>query len=144
MVFDQTKWVWMNGQLVRWRDATVNVSAHALHYGSGVFEGVRCYATEDGPAVFRLEAHLDRLFASAEVYGIKVPYSREELTAAVCEVIRLNGFESCYVRPICFFGSGVARGFSKLTGVTSFVVANSGKPSQVRAITNCRFVAVLR
>jgi branched-chain amino acid aminotransferase len=105
MSFDQTEWVWMNGEVVPWTGATVHVSAHTLHYGSGVFEGMRCYETEDGPAVFRLDPHLDRLYASAAVYGLEVPYSKDELAEAVCETIRLNGFSSCYVRPICYHGS---------------------------------------
>lgn len=105
MSFDESRWVWMNGELVPWRHANVHVSAHALHYGSGVFEGVRCYETADGPAVFRMEAHLDRLFASAQVYGIEIPYSADDLAEAVRKVISHNQFTSCYVRPICFYGS---------------------------------------
>src|SRR5256712_5404544 len=96
----------MNGGLVPWASATTHVSAHALHYGSGVFEGMRCYETPDGPAVFRLDAHLDRLFSSAQIYGLEIPYPQEGLREAVCEVIRRNDFNSCYVRPICYFGSG--------------------------------------
>jgi branched-chain amino acid aminotransferase len=83
----------------------VHVSAHALHYGSGVFEGVRCYETVDGPALFRLDAHLERLYYSASVYGMEIPYTREELAEAVCETVGRNEFRSCYVRPICFYGS---------------------------------------
>lgn len=105
MSFDSAKWIWMNGRCVRWDEATVHVSAHALHYGSGVFEGVRCYETEGGPALFRLDAHLERLYYSASVYGMEIPYTREELEEAVCEVIGRNEFRSCYVRPICFYGS---------------------------------------
>src|SRR3989441_2353745 len=105
MSFEQATWVWKNGELIPWKDATVHVSAHALHYGSGVFEGIRCYDTAEGPAVFRLDAHLDRLYDSASVYGMEIPYNRAQLAEAVCEVIRGNGFRSCYVRPICFFGS---------------------------------------
>jgi branched-chain amino acid aminotransferase len=106
MSFEQTKWVWMNGELVPWASANTHVSAHALHYGSGVFEGMRCYETPNGPAVFRLDAHLERLCSSAEIYGLVIPYEQAELTEAVCEVIRRNDFSSCYVRPICYFGSG--------------------------------------
>ena len=95
----------MNGRCVPWEQATVHVSAHALHYGSGVFEGIRCYETVDGPAVFRLDAHLDRLYASAAAYRMQIPYSKEELTEAVCETISRNGFTDCYVRPICYRGS---------------------------------------
>lgn len=105
MGFDQTNWVWMNGEVVPWSGATIHVSAHTLHYGSGVFEGMRCYQTEDGPAVFRMDAHLERLFSSAEAYGIQIPYSKDELQYAVCETIRCNEFTSCYVRPICYHGS---------------------------------------
>jgi branched-chain amino acid aminotransferase len=105
MSFDSAKWVWMNGRCVRWDEATVHVSAHALHYGSGVFEGLRCYETEGGPALFRLDAHLERLYYSASVYGMEIPYTREELEEAVCETITRNEFRSCYVRPICFYGS---------------------------------------
>jgi branched-chain amino acid aminotransferase len=105
MSFEQTKFVWMNGEVVAWDRATLHVSAHALHYGSGVFEGVRCYQTPDGPAIFRLDAHLDRLYASANIYGIEIPYSQEDLEQSTCEVILRNNFSSCYIRPICFFGS---------------------------------------
>ncbi len=106
MSFDESKWVWMNGRVIPWQNATTHVSAHGLHYGSGVFEGIRCYETDDGPAVFRLDAHLDRLYASAEIYGITIPYTREELTSGVDEIVRLNNFRSCYLRPICYLGSG--------------------------------------
>src|SRR6267142_1755953 len=106
MTFTDSKWVWMDGRAIPWQNATTHVSAHALHYGSGVFEGMRCYETDDGPAVFRLDAHLDRLYASAEIYGITIPYTREELASGVDEIIRLNNFRSCYVRPICYLGSG--------------------------------------
>lgn len=106
MTFDESKWVWMNGRAIPWQNATTHVSAHGLHYGSGVFEGMRCYETDDGPAVFRLDAHLDRLYASAEIHGITIPYTREELASGVDEIVRLNNFDSCYVRPICYLGSG--------------------------------------
>jgi branched-chain amino acid aminotransferase len=106
MAFEESKWVWMDGDLIPWLNATTHVSAHALHYGSGIFEGIRCYATQGGPALFRLDAHLDRLYRSAEVYGIEIPYSQEELAEGVCDVVRRNGFGSCYVRPICYYGSG--------------------------------------
>jgi branched-chain amino acid aminotransferase len=105
MTFDQSKWVWRNGRIIPWQEATTHVSSHALHYGSGVFEGMRCYETADGPAIFRLDEHLDRLFESAAVHGMQIPYSREDLSEAVCELIDRNGFKSCYVRPLCFYGS---------------------------------------
>jgi branched-chain amino acid aminotransferase len=106
VTFNETKWVWMDGDVIPWNNATTHVSTHALHYGSGVFEGMRCYETLDGPAIFRLDAHLERLYESAEIYGIKIPYTRVELAEGICEVIRRNGFSSCYVRPICYYGSG--------------------------------------
>lgn len=106
MSFDLSKWVWSNGKLIAWRDASVHISTHTLHLGSGVFEAIRCYETENGPAVFRLDAHLDRLYDSASVYGIEVPYTREELTEAVDEIIRENGFTTCYLRLLCYHGSG--------------------------------------
>ena len=105
MTFDQSKWVWRNGELIPWAEATTHVSAHALHYGSGVFEGMRCYATEDGPAIFRLDAHLDRFYRSAQVYGLEIPFDQAALTDAISELVRRNEFESCYVRPICYYGS---------------------------------------
>jgi branched-chain amino acid aminotransferase len=105
MSFSDCRWVWKNGSLVGWQDATVHVSSHGLHFGTGVFEGIRCYRTESGPAVFRLSEHLDRLFASAAVYGMKIPYSKQELASAITEVVRANEFEACYVRPIALFGS---------------------------------------
>lgn len=105
MGFEQTEWVWMNGSCVRWQDATAHVSSHALHYGSGVFEGLRCYQTAHGPAVFRLDAHLERLFASAEAYQMAIPFSQDELADAICETIRRNRFSDCYIRPISYLGS---------------------------------------
>jgi branched-chain amino acid aminotransferase len=104
--FDLSKWVWSNGKLIAWRDASVHISTHTLHLGSGVFEAIRCYETENGPAAFRLDAHLNRLYESASIYGIDVPFTREELTEAVDEIIRQNGLSSCYLRLLCYHGSG--------------------------------------
>jgi len=101
----ESKWVWKNGEFLRWEDATTHVSVHALHYGSGVFEGIRCYETVDGPAIFRLDAHLERFYASAEFYGLQIPYSRDEFADATCQLIQMNEFKSCYIRPLCYFGS---------------------------------------
>jgi branched-chain amino acid aminotransferase len=106
MSFENIKWIWKNGEFIPWPDATVHVSAHGLHYGSGVFEGIRCYETNMGPAIFRLPEHLDRFQYSAGVYNFKIPYSAAELSEAICRLIILNGLSSCYVRPICFLGSG--------------------------------------
>jgi len=98
--------IWMNGEYVPWDDAKVHVLTHGLHYGTGVFEGVRCYDTEIGPAVFRHQDHLDRLFLSAELYYMPIPYEREQLRQATLELIARNGLRECYVRPIVFRGYG--------------------------------------
>ena len=106
MSFDQSKWVWRNGEIIPWNAATTHVSTHALHYGSAVFEGMRCYETADGPAVFRMNEHLERLNRSAAVHGMKIPFDPQELSDSICELIDLHDFQSCYIRPICFYGSG--------------------------------------
>jgi branched-chain amino acid aminotransferase len=106
MSFADVKFIWKDGEIIPWANATVHISAHALHYGSGVFEGIRCYETSDGPAVFRLGEHLERFHASAETYGFKIPFSNVELTDAMDELIVVNDLQSCYIRPIAFRGSG--------------------------------------
>lgn len=98
--------VWMNGKLVAWENATVHVLTHALHYGTGVFEGIRCYETTRGPAVFRLGDHLRRLERSAKIFLMELPFSVPEMKAATLELIAVNGLRSCYVRPIAFRGYG--------------------------------------
>lgn len=98
--------IWMNGELVDWHEAKVHVLTHALHYGSGVFEGIRAYETAKGAAVFRLTPHIERLFKSAKVYLMESPYSIEEIVAATKDVIRANGLNSCYIRPIMYRGYG--------------------------------------
>jgi branched-chain amino acid aminotransferase len=101
-----TEKIWMNGELVDWADAKVHVGAHGLHYGSGVFEGIRCYSTDAGPAVFRLTDHLRRLHQSASLLHMELPYPVEELKAASHELIGVNGLNECYLRPIAFYGFG--------------------------------------
>jgi len=98
--------IWMNGDFVAWEDAKVHVLTHGLHYGTGVFEGIRAYDTELGTAIFRHADHLDRLFRSAGLYYMPIPYSRDELRAAVHELIGRNSLQSCYIRPIVFRGYG--------------------------------------
>ena len=98
--------IWHNGEFVSWEDAKVHVLSHGLHYGTGVFEGIRCYETERGPAVFRHREHLDRLEKSAGLYYFELPYSAEELRTATHELIRRNGLRSCYIRPLAFRGYG--------------------------------------
>lgn len=96
--------IWMDGEYVDWDDAQIHVLTHGLHYGSGVFEGARCYATEHGPAIFRWDEHLDRLYNSAKPYDLDIEFSREELTEATVELIRRQDLGSCYIRPIVFYG----------------------------------------
>lgn len=98
--------IWMNGSIVDWDDAHVHLVSNTLQYGFGVFEGIRCYETADGPAVFRLKEHLLRLHNSAKILGFAVPYSIEVLTEATRKIIRANGFDKCYVRPIAYIGYG--------------------------------------
>jgi len=97
--------IWYDGKLVEWRSATTHVLTHSLHYGLAVFEGVRAYSTEIGTAIFRLKEHTDRLFNSAHIYMMKIPFTREQLMAAQSEVVRANHHDACYIRPIAFYGS---------------------------------------
>ena len=96
--------IWYDGQLVPWREATTHVLTHTLHYGLGVFEGVRAYDAEGGPAIFRLQDHTKRLFRSAHILQMKIPYSQEELNDAHIQVVRENGLKNAYLRPMCFYG----------------------------------------
>jgi branched-chain amino acid aminotransferase len=102
----ETEKIWMNGELVDWADARIHVGTHGLHYGTGVFEGIRCYDTERGPAVFRLVDHLKRLETSAKLIYMQLPYSVEELRTASFELIGANGLSECYLRPIAYCGYG--------------------------------------
>ena len=97
--------IWFDGELVPWRDARVHVLTHTLHYGLGVFEGVRAYATDQGPAIFRLREHTDRLFRSAHILGMQIPWSKDEINEAQLTVVRENGLKEAYLRPMCFYGS---------------------------------------
>jgi branched-chain amino acid aminotransferase len=98
--------IWMNGEFVAWEDANVHVLSHGLHYGTGVFEGIRCYATDRGPAVFRHRDHLERLAQSAALYHLDLPYAPDQIREATNELIRRNGLDSCYIRPLAFRGYG--------------------------------------
>ncbi len=103
---DTAKYIWMDGQLVDFEDATVHVLTHALHYGTGVFEGIRAYEAVGGTAVFRLQEHIDRMIRSAKAYQMDIGYTAEEMVEACKSVVRSNGFESAYIRPIVFLGLG--------------------------------------
>jgi len=102
----ETEKIWMNGELVDWADAKVHVGVHGLHYGSGVFEGIRCYDTPKGPAVFRLRDHVQRLHNSARLLYMEIPFSADDLVNACNEVVGANGLPECYIRPIAFYGYG--------------------------------------
>ena len=105
-MLQETSKIWMDGKFVDWKDATVHVLTHTLHYGLGVFEGIRCYKTVDGPAVFRLAEHVDRLFASAHISGMKIPFTQEEFSAAIVETLKVNKMEAGYIRPLVYVGYG--------------------------------------
>ena len=98
--------IWFNGEWVPWDEANIHVLSHVVHYGSSVFEGIRCYETAKGPAVFRLQDHIRRLYDSAKIYRMQIPYSQDQFTEAVLETIRVNGLRACYIRPIVYRGYG--------------------------------------
>jgi branched-chain amino acid aminotransferase len=103
---EKAEQIWLNGEFVPWDEAKVHVLSHGLHYGSGVFEGIRCYETERGPAIFRHKDHLDRLERSAAMYYLEMPYTGEQIRAATHELINRNQLRSCYIRPLAFRGYG--------------------------------------
>ena len=104
MAFPGTGKIWMNGSLVEWNDAKIHVGSHIVHYGSGVFEGARCYDTLGGPACFRLDAHVRRLFDSARIYRMDAPYDQQAITDAILDLIQVNKFRACYIRPLIYRG----------------------------------------
>jgi branched-chain amino acid aminotransferase len=98
--------IWMDGKLVEWDNAKIHILTHALHYGTAVFEGIRCYNTKNGPAIFRLEDHIKRLFNSCKMYHMTLEYSDKELREAIIETVKINKIKDCYIRPICYYGYG--------------------------------------
>lgn len=98
--------IWMDGKLVSWDDANVHVLTHTLHYGLGVFEGIRCYETGKGSAIFRLDEHVERLFDSAHIFMMKMPFSREQIKSAIIKTVKVNGMKECYIRPLVYIGYG--------------------------------------
>ncbi|MBS1192783.1 MAG: ilvE, partial [Nitrospirae bacterium] len=108
-----TEKIWMDGKFVPWNDAKVHVLAHTLHYGTGVFEGIRCYKTDSGSAVFRLKEHVDRLFGSMHILQMDCPFTREQVFDAILETIRVNKIDACYIRPLAFIGYGAMGVFPK-------------------------------
>ena len=138
---DKSEWIWINGEFVAWDDAQVHVLSHGLHYGTGVFEGIRCYETDRGPAVFRHRDHLERLANSAELFHLPLPYRPEQIHEATNELIRRNRLRSCYIRPLAFRGYG-EMGLYAPTGPVDMMVAvwpwgaylgEEGKANGVRA-----------
>ncbi len=108
-----TEKIWMNGSFVKWDDARVHILTHSLHYGTGVFEGIRCYKADSGPAVFRLQEHVDRLFDSAHILQMEMPFTRGSVTEAILETIRVNKIDACYIRPLAYIGYGAMGVFPK-------------------------------
>ena len=135
-----TKYVWFDGELIPWEHATVHVLSHGLHYGSGVFEGIRAYATSTGPAVFRLGDHMERLLRSAKAFRIPLSWSADQLSAAACDLVKANELPACYLRPIVFYGTGSIglnpKGAAVQTAIVAFewgsYLGSSGLESGVR------------
>lgn len=125
--FTKARFIWMNGSVVPWESAQVHITAHGLHYGTGVFEGIRAYSTADGPAIFRLDAHMQRMVASAAAYEIEMPYSADQLSEAAIEVVRANGLENAYLRPIAFFDSHSFAVWPRDCPVTVSIIAVPGR-----------------
>jgi len=103
---EKAKKIWMDGKLVDWDDAKVHVLTHSLHYGSAIFEGIRCYKTPNGPAIFRLNDHIKRFFNSAKIYFMPIPYTQQEIYNAIKQTVKVNGLQECYIRPISYYGYG--------------------------------------
>jgi len=106
MAFDESGKIWFNGKFVDWEEANIHVLSHVVHYGSSVFEGIRCYNTKQGPAIFRLKEHVDRLYNSARIYRMDIPYSQEEFLKAIVDTVQINRLKACYIRPVVFRGYG--------------------------------------
>jgi branched-chain amino acid aminotransferase len=106
MAWDESGKIWFNGELVDWNDAKMHVLSHVVHYGSSVFEGIRCYGNKNGSAVFRLEEHIERLFDSGRIYRMEIPFSTEDICKGVLDTIETNNLEECYIRPVVFRGYG--------------------------------------
>jgi branched-chain amino acid aminotransferase len=103
---ETTEFIWLNGKFVQWSDARIHVLSHTLHYGSGAFEGIRCYKTDKGPAIFRLKEHVKRMLDSFSIFGVPSPYSQEQIENAIKETVKANNLEEGYIRPLLFFGYG--------------------------------------
>lgn len=114
--------IWFDGKFIDWKDANIHVMSHVVHYGSSIFESLRCYKTPKGPAIFRTEAHIERLFESAKIYRMELPFSKKEMMRAVADSVKKNGYSECYIRPVVFRGYG-AMGLNPLNNPVHCVVA---------------------
>lgn len=137
MALTPTEKIWMDGELVQWGEAKVHVLTHSLHYGLGVFEGIRAYPTSQGVAVFRLTDHIARLFSGAHILGLKVPFSSEELVDAVKTVVAVNGLGACYIRPIIYLGYG-EMGLNPIPCRVNVAVAQAGPGAPISEMTESR------
>lgn len=117
----KTDWIWRDGTLIPWEDATLHVLSHSMQFGSAAFEGIRAYSTPNGPAIFRLREHMTRLLTSIHIYRMEIPYSLDDLCAAACEVVAKNGLESCYVRPMVVRGFGAAGMVPKESPIITYI-----------------------
>lgn len=135
--FDEESKIWMDGKIIPWKDANIHIASHVIHYGSSLFEGLRCYKTPKGTAIFRLEAHTQRLFNSCKMYRIEIPYSQEEINQAIIKIIETNNYKECYIRPIVFRGYRTL-GVNPLSNpiVTAILVWEWGKYLGEEALTN--------
>ena len=104
MAFDENGKIWFNGEFVNWKEANIHVLSHVVHYGSSVFEGIRCYNTKKGPVIFRLLEHVERLFNSGKIYRMEIPYTVDEICDAIIETVKVNNLKDCYIRPVAFRG----------------------------------------
>ncbi len=132
--------IWFDGKLVDWKKATIHVLSHVVHYGSSVFEGIRCYSTPGGPAIFRLDAHIDRLYDSAKIYRMEIPYTKKQFGQAVLKVVKVNKLKACYIRPIVFRGCGTVGVYPLKNPLQSVIAAWAwgsylGEDSQTKGIS---------
>jgi branched-chain amino acid aminotransferase len=105
-MINKTEKIWMDGRFVDWDEANVHILTHTLHYGLGIFEGIRCYNTQKGPAIFRLDEHVDRLFKSAHIFLLDIPFSKEDIKKAIIDTVKINKLKECYIRPLVYIGYG--------------------------------------
>ena len=140
--FEATQWIWRNGEMIRWEDATIHVLSHVVHYGTSVFEGIRSYKTPEGPAIFRLREHMRRFEDSAKIYRMNLGFTSEQLSEACEAVVRMNGLDECYIRPIAFRGYG-APGVNPITNPVEIYVicwywgAYLGEEGMLRGVDAC-------